>query len=83
MVPGVWSLVSIPAGARRMPLGSFVTRTLVGSAAWNALLIGAGFWLGEAYGSTAVVAEWANRLVYLAIAGCVGWFLGRRIRRPA
>lgn len=83
MVPGVRSLVSIPAGARGMPLGSFVVRTLVGSAAWNALLIGAGFWLGDAYGSTAVVAEWADRLVYLAVVGCLGWFVVRRIRRSS
>ncbi|MDE0803511.1 MAG: VTT domain-containing protein [Acidimicrobiales bacterium] len=83
MVPGVRSLVSIPAGARRMPLGGFIPRTLAGSAAWNTLLIGAGFWLGDAYGSTAVVAEWANRLVYLAVAGCMGWFIVRRLRRPA
>ncbi|MDE0805480.1 MAG: VTT domain-containing protein, partial [Acidimicrobiales bacterium] len=81
MVPGVRSLVSVPAGARHMPLGSFVVRTLVGSAAWNALLIGVGFWLGDAYGSTAIVAEWANRLVYLAVVGCAGWFIVRRIRR--
>ncbi len=35
LVPGVRSLVSIPAGARRMPLGRFTLLTAAGSLIWN------------------------------------------------
>jgi membrane protein DedA with SNARE-associated domain len=47
MVPGARSIVSIPAGMLRMPLGRFTLLTTLGSAAWNVLLIGAGWFLGE------------------------------------
>lgn len=81
MVPGVRSLVSIPAGARGMALGPFLARTLVGSAAWNSVLIGAGFGLGDSFSSAAVAAEWANRLVYLAVAVGAALLVGGRVRR--
>ena len=46
LVPGVRSLVSIPAGVDRMPLGTFCVYTTAGSLAWNAALILAGYELG-------------------------------------
>jgi membrane protein DedA with SNARE-associated domain len=49
LVPGVRSLVSIPAGLSEMPVGRFVALTALGSTAWNALLIGAGWALGSRY----------------------------------
>ena len=45
-VPIVRSLVSLPAGAQRMPLWRFVGLTTLGSVIWNTLLIGAGYLLG-------------------------------------
>ncbi len=47
VMPGVRSLVSIPAGVHRMGLAKFTALTLAGSAVWNAALI----WLGAALGS--------------------------------
>lgn len=46
LVPGVRSLISIPAGADRMHLGLFVLCTAIGSGSWNAALIGLGAALG-------------------------------------
>jgi membrane protein DedA with SNARE-associated domain len=46
-VPLIRSLISIPAGFRRMPLGVFTLLTLLGSLTWNTVLIGAGYLLGE------------------------------------
>lgn len=47
LIPGVRSLISIPAGVERMPMGKFLLWTTLGSALWNALLI----WLGVALGA--------------------------------
>ncbi|GAB2512399.1 DedA family protein [Lysobacter humi (ex Lee et al. 2017)] len=47
LVPGVRSLISIPAGIHRMPLPRFVVATAVGSFAWSAGLAWLGFRLGE------------------------------------
>src|SRR5688572_31374743 len=46
LVPGVRSVVSIPAGLSEMPLGRFMLLTTAGSAIWNFALIGAGWALG-------------------------------------
>jgi membrane protein DedA with SNARE-associated domain len=49
LVPGARSLVSIPAGLSEMPLARFVVLTALGSAMWNAALVGAGWALGRNY----------------------------------
>lgn len=64
-VPGLRSVISVPAGMAHMHLGLFVALTTLGSAVWNAVLMGAGAALGSQFGqvgdvvgpvSTAVVA---------------------------
>ena len=46
-VPLIRSLISIPAGFRRMPLGAFTLFTLIGSLVWNTVLITAGYLLAD------------------------------------
>lgn len=47
LIPGVRTLISIPAGLAKMPFPKFLAATAVGAYAWCALLIGAGFLLGK------------------------------------
>ncbi|MBF9129385.1 DedA family protein [Plantactinospora sp. S1510] len=47
MIPVVRSLVSVPAGANRMPMGRFLALTTLGSGLWNAIFVGLGFALGS------------------------------------
>lgn len=49
LVPGVRSLISIPAGICGMPLTRFLILTAIGTSAWNAVLIYAGFTLGDRF----------------------------------
>ena len=46
-IPLIRSLVSIPAGFRRMPFAMFTLYTAIGSAIWNSALIGAGYVLRD------------------------------------
>lgn len=46
VVPVARSIVSIPAGTMEMPVLRFTLLTTLGSAVWNAILIGAGVFLG-------------------------------------
>ncbi len=46
-IPLVRSLISIPAGFRRMPIATFTLFTLIGSAIWNTVLIVAGYMLAD------------------------------------
>jgi len=81
MVPGVRSLVSIPAGVQRMPLWRFALLTTVGSAVWNVLFVGLGFLLGEQWTQVGEFSDLINYLVVGAIVLVLGLIAGRRLRR--
>ena len=82
MVPGLRSLVSVPAGMLRMPLWRFSLLTALGAAVWDALLLGAGWYLGANWERVAGVvgpvsaAVLAVALVAAAVPA-IGWW-GRR-----
>jgi membrane protein DedA with SNARE-associated domain len=81
-VPLVRSIVSIPAGFRRMPFWRFTLYTALGSLVWNVALVGAGAVLGsrwEQVGSVMAVFQW---IVIVAVVGLVGWFAWSRFVKP-
>jgi membrane protein DedA with SNARE-associated domain len=78
MVPGVRSLVSIPAGVERMPLVRFALYTFVGSAAWNVLLVGLGHQLGRRWTS---VGEYSDVLSWTVLGSLVGSLVVVLLRR--
>ncbi|WP_127794616.1 DedA family protein [Agromyces sp. LHK192] len=80
MIPGVRSLISLPAGADRMPLGSFVVFTAIGSGLWNTLLIGVGAALGTQHALLEEYLQYLDYLVYSAIAIALAVLVFRRIR---
>ncbi|WP_435743549.1 DedA family protein [Microbacterium sp. PMB16] len=80
MVPGVRSLISIPAGAARMNLVRFSIYTLVGSGAWNALLIGVGAALGTQHERLEQYLGYIDYVVYAAIVIAVAVLVMRRVR---
>lgn len=47
VMPGIRTLISIPAGLARMPFLTFFVATFVGAYIWCTLLIGAGYALGH------------------------------------
>ncbi|MBD2353924.1 DedA family protein [Tolypothrix sp. FACHB-123] len=49
LVPGIRTLISVPAGMSNMPLLPFLFYTTVGSAAWVGLLTYSGYLLGSQY----------------------------------
>lgn len=81
LIPGVRSLISLPAGASRMHLITFSLFTLAGSGAWNSLLIGLGAALGTQYRLIDQYSSVLDWVVIAAVAGLVGWLVVRRIRR--
>lgn len=85
MVPGVRSVVSIPAGLSKMALGRFTLLSASGSAVWNALLIGAGYYLGANWSRvTSVVGPISNAVLIVGLVAAFGlaaWW--RRARRRA
>jgi membrane protein DedA with SNARE-associated domain len=81
-IPLIRSLISIPAGFRRMPLLPFVTFTVLGSLIWNVLLIGAGYLLGEQWERVEAPLDLVQKLVIAAVVGAILWFIWARFVRP-
>lgn len=80
-LPIVRSLVSLPAGAQRMPLARFVLLTAAGSAIWNTILVGGGFLLGTQHERLEAILGYLDYVVLGALALGVGWLLIRHLRR--
>jgi len=80
LVPGVRSLISIPAGATRMNLLRFSLYTIVGSGLWNSFLIGVGAALGTQHEQLEGVLGYVDYVVYAAIAIALGILVVRRVR---
>ena len=81
LVPGVRSLISLPAGAERMPIARFVLFTTLGSAVWNAALILAGAALGHRFDLVDRYSGWLDAAAIAALATGVTVLVVRRIRR--
>ena len=80
LVPGVRSLVSIPAGMAEMPLVPFLLYTTLGTAIWTAALAWAGRLLGDHYDRVASYVGPASWVVagLLAVAAAVWWVRRKR-----
>ncbi len=81
-VPLVRSVVSVPAGFRRMDAVPFTVCTAIGSLIWNAALIGAGAILGERWERVGDAVGLLQGVVIVAIVGAVLAFVWFRLIRP-
>lgn len=84
LIPGVRSLISIPAGLDRMNLLTFGLWTTFGSAIWNLILIYLGFTLGENWEKVTGYVDQYSKVAYIAIIlialGFLAFFIRRAIR---
>lgn len=80
MVPGVRSLISLPAGASGMNLVRFSIYTIIGSGTWNSLLIGVGALLGTQHERLEGYLSYVDYVVYGAIGIALVVLVVRRIR---
>jgi membrane protein DedA with SNARE-associated domain len=79
--PVVRSLVSIPAGTNRMPMGEFVLCTVIGSGVWNALFIGAGYALGSRWEQVDQYAQWFDYAIMAFFAVAIGSWVVKKVRK--
>ncbi len=80
LIPVVRSMISVPAGVERMPLPLFATLTALGSAAWNGVLIAAGYQLGEQYHLVERYVGILQTVVLVAVAAGLVWFAVAKLR---
>ena len=69
MIPGIRTLVSIPAGLARIPFGTFFAATFAGAYIWCSLLIGAGYLLGHEW---MLISQYLKAYFPYLVAGGLG-----------
>tara|TARA_B100000965_G_C19551778_1_gene740369 strand:+ start:723 stop:1379 length:657 start_codon:yes stop_codon:yes gene_type:complete len=57
LVPGIRTLISVPAGVELMPITPFLIWTTAGSLIWTLFLTITGFYLGDSYGD---IEQWIS-----------------------
>lgn len=80
LVPGLRSLVSIPAGLARMPLARFLAFTVLGSLAWNGALLIAGWGLGAQWATVLHLVDRYEQIVWILLAFACVAFVTRALR---
>ncbi|MCP2333351.1 membrane protein DedA, SNARE-associated domain [Actinoalloteichus cyanogriseus DSM 43889] len=80
MIPIFRSLISVPAGIQRMPMVSFIALTTAGSLIWNTIFVLAGYQLGENWHLVEDYAGIFQRVVIVAVAAAVIFFVVTRVR---
>jgi membrane protein DedA with SNARE-associated domain len=84
LVPGIRTLISVPAGIEMMPMTPFLLWTTAGSLIWTALLTVAGMVMGEGYSNVELwidpVSKAVKVILVIAVLGGATW-LGLRIWR--
>ena len=71
IVPGVRSLIAIPAGIANMPVASFCALTFAGSFVWALVLATLGYLLGEGFKS---VDKFLGPFSYVIVGALVAFF---------
>lgn len=77
LIPGVRSLISIPAGIDEMNLAAFLIYTTLGSTAWTALLAGLGYFLSSNFKQ---VEEYLDPISYALLGIIIVAYVVRVIR---
>ncbi|MGP4952873.1 DedA family protein [Psychrobacter sp. T6-1] len=80
MVPGVRSLISIPAGMNKMAIVPFLALTALGSSIWTTVLTLAGYYLGQNYEIIEGVLAPYSKIIGIAIViVIIGLVIKRRL----
>jgi membrane protein DedA with SNARE-associated domain len=84
LLPGIRTVISIPAGLALIPRQVFYVWTALGSAIWIMFLTSAGYWMEEHYDK---VEAWLSPLSYVVVGGIVAayaWHIwSTRVRKNA
>jgi membrane protein DedA with SNARE-associated domain len=81
MVPGIRTLISLPAGMNQMSAFTFTIYSTLGTFAWILALTIAGFMLGENYGSIEQYLAPISKFVLFGLLGLIGYWTFTKIRQ--
>lgn len=79
LVPGIRTLISIPAGISKMSLFPFLIYSTIGTIGWVSLLTYAGYFLGKNYELVEKYIDVISKIVVIGVLIAIAAFIGYRL----
>ncbi|NMF57391.1 DedA family protein [Pseudanabaena yagii] len=83
LVPGIRTLISIPAGISKMPIVPFFIYSTIGTIGWVSLLTYAGYLLGKNYAIVEKYIDVVSKIVVVGILVAIAAFIGYRLYKTS
>jgi len=80
LLPGIRTVISLPAGMFEMDIKKFIVYTTVGCFIWSTLLTYSGFYLGENWQSLEGVYRKFEIVIVIAIVVAVAWYIEKHLK---
>ncbi len=81
VLPGIRTVISLPCGFAKLPLGRFIILTFVGSLVWSYFLAYIGLVLGENWDTLGPYFHGADALIIGVIVIAIGFYVYRRLKK--
>lgn len=80
VVPGVRTVISLPAGFAKLPILRFSILTFIGSFVWSIFLAWVGYVLGQNWHAIGPYFHKLDTVVIVLILGAVGWYIYYKVK---
>ena len=81
VIPGIRTVISLPCGFAKLPLGRFVVLTFFGSLIWSYFLAWIGYVLGQNWHSIGPYFHELDAVVVGIIVSGVGWYIYHKLKK--
>ncbi len=81
VVPGIRTVISLPCGFAKLPLGRFIVLTFIGSLVWSYLLAWIGFTLGQNWHSIGPYFHKLDLVIIIGILGAVFFYIYHKLKQ--
>lgn len=81
VIPGIRTVISLPCGFAKLPLGRFIVMTFIGSPIWSYFLAWIGFVMGENWDTLGPYFHKADALIVVLIVAAAGFYIYHKIKK--
>lgn len=81
VVPGIRTVISLPCGFAKLPLGRFIVLTFIGSLVWSYFLAWIGFVMGENWDTLGPYFHKADAAILILIVGSILFYIYHKIKK--
>ena len=81
VVPGIRTVISLPCGFAKLPLGRFTVLTFIGSLVWSYFLAWIGFVLGENWDTLGPYFHKADTVIVMVIIAAIVWYIWHKLKK--